>query len=659
MRRHVKRVRTAVTALASAVVVTAGTTVGTTAGAAVGTTAGLTRPASAISERAPGETPVGGPDARGAGGRVSHRITLVTGDRVLVDDGGRVLGLERAKGREDMPVQVRTAHGHTYVLPADAARLIAGGRVDKRLFDITVLNRSATRTSQKQGLTLIVGYAGPAAGARADVRDAGGTKVRRTLKTLNADAVLTPRDDAAELWKAVTDTDGTTATGVAHLWLDGVRKVALDTSVARIGAPKAWKAGFDGKGVTIDVLDTDVDATHPGLKGQVAVAKNFSTSPDTTDKYGHGTHVASIAAGTGARSKGRYKGVAPGAELLNGKVLSDEGFGDDSGIIAGMEWAAEQGADVVNLSLGGGDTPEVDPMEAMINKLSAEKGILFAVPAGNEGDGERTVGSPGGAAAALTVGAVDDKDRIALFSSRGPGMDGQIKPDVTAPGVGITAAAAPGSVIDEEVGQKPEGYLTISGTSMATPHVAGAAALLTWKKGELSSVRTGLGSSAAGKTGAVIPWAWLPGSSGSPAVAVPQPLPGTRTLHLSAVHGVKWSLDFEQYGAEDEQGFPLLDAYYTTGDSLTLSRPAGRTHRPSTSGSSAPRSPGSTASAATGTRSTGCCRCSPTGAGTPGPPSTRRSRRSSTGAARRSPPVRTRWTGRVSSRSRRALPPTV
>ncbi|WP_086802985.1 S8 family peptidase [Streptomyces caniscabiei] len=908
MRRHVKRARTAATALASAVVVTAGT--------ALGTTAGMTGPASAISGHTTGTT-LAGPGTRGAGAGASHRITLVTGDRVLVDAEGRVLGLERAKGREGVPVQLRRADGHTYVLPADAARLIATGRVDRRLFDVTVLNRSATRTSQQQGLKLIVGYSGTAAGARADVRDAGDTEVRRTLKTLNADAVLTPRDDAAELWKAVTDADGTTATGVANLWLDGVRTVRLDTSVARIGAPKAWKAGFDGKGVTIAVLDTGIDTTHPDLKGRVRAAKNFSASPDTTDKYGHGTHVASIAAGTGARSKGRYRGVAPGAELLNGKVLSDEGYGDDSGIIAGMEWAAEQGADVVNLSLGGGDTPEVDPMEAQIDKLSAEKGILFAVAAGNEGDGPRTVGSPGSAAAALTVGAVDDKDRLAPFSSRGPTADGRIKPDVTAPGVAVTAAAAPGSVIEEEVGQKPEGYLTISGTSMATPHVAGAAALLKqqhpdwtyaelkavlvasakggpytpfeqgsgrirvdraikqrvvadpvsvdfgvqewphtddkpvtrkltyenlgtkavtlglsiagtapngkpapagffrlgakkvtvpargrasvkvtvdtrfggrvdgaysayvvaegggqgvrtaaavhreeesydvtlkmigrdggpaehhmldltgvsglaedtwftpydkdgtvelrvpegtyifnagivvdpkdhgkgaawlsrpkltvdrntslvldaretepvditvpdtaaepafaapeftlrvggggytfgwlldtyegfrtahlgppvtggrlsqnwvgqwtegdteqwavatggeveklatgftkrWKKGELSTVRTGLGSSAEGKTGAVIPWAWLPGSFGSPAVGVPQPLPGTRTLHLSAVRGVKWSLDFEQYGAEDEQGFPLLDAYYTTGDSHTFN--AGRTY---------------------------------------------------------------------------------
>ena len=86
-----------------------------------------------------------------------------------------------------------------------------------------------------------------------------------------------------------------------------------------------------------------------------------------------------------------------------------------------MEWAAAQGADVVNLSLGGRDTPEIDPLEAAVNKLSAEKGILFAIAAGNEGDfGDQTIGSPGSADAALTVGAVDDKDKLADFSSRGP-----------------------------------------------------------------------------------------------------------------------------------------------------------------------------------------------------------------------------------------------
>ncbi len=246
----------------------------------------------------------------------------------------------------------------------------------------------------------------------------------------------------------------------------------------------------------IAVLDTGVDATHPDLKNQVVAAKNFTPAPDAGDRYGHGTHVASIAAGTGAKGGGRFKGVAPGAKLLNGKVLDDEGFGDDSGILAGMEWAAAQGADIVNLSLGGGDTPEIDPLEAQVNKLSEEKGILFAIAAGNEGDGERTVGSPGSAAAALTVGAVDGKDRLAGFSSRGPGLDGAVKPDVTAPGVDITAASAKGSVIAREEGEKPAGYVTISGTSMATPHVAGAAALLKqqhpdWTYAELKGALTG------------------------------------------------------------------------------------------------------------------------------------------------------------------------
>ncbi|MEV2212872.1 S8 family serine peptidase [Streptomyces sp. NPDC050997] len=430
--------------------------------------------------------------ATGAASLASHhRITLITGDRVSVDSKGRVVGLERAKGRGHIPVQIRKANGHTLVIPADAARLVATGKLDERLFDITELNKSATRTSQKNGLKVIVGYRGAAAATKADVRDAG--TLRRTLKSLNADAVQTPQQEAPDLWDAVTNGDKT-ASGIAHVWLDGVRKVTLDKSVPQIGAPKAWAAGYDGKGVKIAVLDTGVDATHPDLKSQVIESKNFSAAADATDHYGHGTHVASIAAGTGAKAGGTYKGVAPGARILSGKVLDDTGSGDDSGILAGMEWAAAQGADVVNLSLGGTDTPEIDPLEAAVDKLSAEKGILFAIAAGNSGP--ESVGSPGSADAALTVGAVDDKDKLAGFSSTGPRVgDGAIKPDVTAPGVDITAASAKGSVIEQEVGEKPAGYLTISGTSMATPHVAGAAAILKqqhpdWTYAELKGALT-------------------------------------------------------------------------------------------------------------------------------------------------------------------------
>ncbi|OIJ65176.1 peptidase S8 [Streptomyces mangrovisoli] len=421
-----------------------------------------------------------------------HHITLITGDRVTVGAKSRILAFEPAKGRAHIPVQLRKADGHTYVIPADAAHLVATGKLDQRLFDITGLDTAAARASQKKGLKVIVGYAGTAGATRADVREAG--TVRRTLKTLNADAVQTPGKDAHELWDAVTDGDRA-ASGVAHVWLDGVRKAALDTSVPQIGAPAAWSAGYTGKGVKIAVLDTGVDADHPDLSTQVIASKNFSTAADANDHFGHGTHVASIAAGTGAKSHGTYKGVAPGAKILNGKVLDDTGSGDDSGILAGMEWAAAEGADVVNLSLGGQDSPGIDPLEAEVNKLSTEKGILFAIAAGNEGPD--SIGSPGSADAALTVGAVDKHDKLADFSSTGPRVgDYAIKPDVTAPGVDITAAAAPGSVIDKEVGENPPGYLTISGTSMATPHVAGAAALLkqehpTWGYAELKGALTG------------------------------------------------------------------------------------------------------------------------------------------------------------------------
>ncbi|MGW0612854.1 S8 family peptidase [Streptomyces sp. NPDC002788] len=447
----------------------------------------MTGPASANGEQAAAA-------AKPASLTAKHRITLITGDRVVLDAKGRVIGLERAKGREDVPVQIRKLDGHTLVIPADAARLVATGKLDQRLFDVTELNKSATRKAQKKGLKVIVGYRGGAAATKADVRDAG--ILRHSLKSLNADAVQTPREDTPELWDAVTNGDKT-ASGIAHVWLDGIRKASLDKSVPQIGAPKAWSAGYDGKGVKIAVLDTGVDATHDDLKGQVIGAKNFSTSPDASDKVGHGTHVASIAAGTGKKSGGKYKGVAPGAKILNGKVLDDGGFGSDSEILAGMEWAVAEGADVVNMSLGGGDTPAIDPLEAAVNKLSEEKGVLFAIAAGNEGHfGEQTVGSPGSAAAALTVGAVDDKDALADFSSRGPGTDGALKPDVTAPGVDITAASAAGNLIADEVGEKPAGYMTISGTSMATPHVAGAAAILKqqhpeWKYAELKGALTG------------------------------------------------------------------------------------------------------------------------------------------------------------------------
>ncbi len=432
---------------------------------------------------------------RGAGGARTW-VTLVTGDRVAVDAKGNPVAIRPAEGRERIPVQVERRGGHAYVIPLDARRLISRGTVDRRLFDVTTLSRPEYVASQREGVRLIVAYQGERPAAKAKLRAAEGLELRRALPVLGADAVTASPEHATAAWEALTDTSRgashrTAAPGVAKVWLDGIRKATLDKSVPQIGAPAAWKAGFDGKGTKIAVLDTGVDQTHPDLAGQQVAEKNFTDAVDTKDRVGHGTHVASIAAGTGAKSGGKYRGVASGAKILDGKVLDDEGSGEDSGIIAGLEWAAAQKADVVNLSLGGTDQPGLDPLETAVNKLSAEKGILFAISAGNEGDfGAGTVGSPGSADAALTVGAVDKKDKLASFSSRGPRVgDSAVKPDVTAPGVDIGAAAAPGSQIAEGGTPVADGYVAVSGTSMSAPHAAGAGAILAQQHPDWSGAR--------------------------------------------------------------------------------------------------------------------------------------------------------------------------
>ncbi|MFD7552049.1 S8 family serine peptidase [Streptomyces sp. NPDC059816] len=449
---------------------------------------------------------VGSGQATGRAGAGLRWVTLITGDRVGMDARDRVVSVERGEGREKVSVRSWTERGSTYAVPADAERLITAGKLDRRLFDVTALSSPGSRRAYRDGLKVIVEYEGAsAAGARTGVRT--DAELARTLPSINADAVTVPKQDAGGLWAVLTGAGagagagggsaraGGSAPGIERVWLDAVYTANLDTSVGRIGAPKAWRSGYDGKGVTIAVLDSGVDDTHPDLATQVIGAANFTSSPDTKDRHGHGTHIASIAAGTGAKSGGTYQGVAPGAKILNGKIMNDIGA-TESGTIAAVDWAVGRGADIVSMSFGSGDTPEVTPLEAHINRVSKEKGVLFTVSASNEGPTPGSVGSPGSAEAALTVGAVDDADRIAPFSSVGPLHDGAIKPDITAPGVGITAASAPGSHIAGQVGENPAGYFSIGGTSMAAPHVAGAAALLKqrhpgWSGERLKAALTG------------------------------------------------------------------------------------------------------------------------------------------------------------------------
>ncbi|MGM1059924.1 S8 family serine peptidase [Saccharothrix sp. Mg75] len=389
-------------------------------------------------------------------GAEHHAVTLVTGDRVVLAGDG-VRAFVAAPGRERTVFHTYERDGHLHVVPRDAARLISQGRLDPRLFDVTGLVESGYDDARRDTVPLIVaGDEEPAA---------AGLHVTRSLPVVGSYSARVVKSQAAETWRTLVS-----RASVRKVWLDGLRELSLDRSTAQVGAPAAWAAGYTGKGVKVAVLDTGVDAAHPDLAGHVVEAENFTEDPDGTDGVGHGTHVAATIAGGVAP----YRGVAPEADLLDGKVCVAAGC-QESAIVAGMEWAAARGADVVNLSLGGDDTAELDPLEEAVQRLSERTGTLFVVAAGNNAR-PGTISSPGSADAALTVGAVDRLDGIAPFSSRGPRTgDGGVKPDLTAPGVDVVAARAARGTVGTPVG---EGHVAMSGTSMATPHVAGAAALL-------------------------------------------------------------------------------------------------------------------------------------------------------------------------------------
>jgi subtilisin family serine protease len=159
--------------------------------------------------------------------------------------------------------------------------------------------------------------------------------------------------------------------------------------------------------------------------------------------------VSSIIAGSGAASEGRYAGVAPGAELVEGKVLGNDGYGYDSWILAGMQWAVDQDARIVNMSLGSNRASDgTDPLSAAVDKLSAEHGTLFVIAAGNSGD--RTISAPGAADAALTVGSVTKSGEMSAFSSRGPRQGrAAVKPEISAPGSAIVAARAAAALLTQ------------------------------------------------------------------------------------------------------------------------------------------------------------------------------------------------------------------
>jgi subtilisin family serine protease len=251
----------------------------------------------------------------------------------------------------------------------------------------------------------------------------------------------------------------------------------VEPGVVAVRAPEVWSTlGVRGAGMTIAIIDTGIDYRHPALGGGLGPAFKVigghdfvDNDEDPMDENGHGTHVAGIVAANSAE----IRGVAPDASLLAFRVLDANGQGRTSDVIAAIERAVDPNGDgnpsdhvqVANLSLGGPGGPD-DPLSRAVN-AAVNAGVVVCVAAGNSGQILGVI-SPGTAERAITVGASLDDTRIAQFSARGPNvLTYTIKPDLVAPGVGIRSTAIGGG-----------GVVPMSGTSMATPHVSGVAALL-------------------------------------------------------------------------------------------------------------------------------------------------------------------------------------
>ncbi|MYW64243.1 S8 family serine peptidase [Streptomyces sp. SID8379] len=433
-------------------------------------------PSGAVEGSAPdGGRPLVG-SAAAAAKSTTATVTLVTGDRVLVTTGADGRTTATALPAEDGSVpllQTRRTGKDLYVYPDGAAQALAAGRVDEELFNVTGLIRQGYDDAHSATLPLIATYDSSVDVARGVPATPRGAERGLVLDPVGGVALKADKKKAADFWADVTSPRSRAAGDLKKLWLDAKVKALLDRSTKQVHADQAWAAGYDGKGTKVAVLDTGVDTEHPDLKGRVAESKNFTDSADADDHQGHGTHTTSTVGGTGAASGGKKKGVAPAATLLNGKVLNDSGSGATSWIIAGMQWAVDEGADVVSMSLGNPSELDCsDPMAEATQELArSAKDTLFVIAAGNAGPTLNSVSSPGCVPEVLTVGAVDRDDSTASFSSRSPVQRTHtLKPEIAAPGVAISAAAAGGRGV--------YAYQSMSGTSMATPHVAGAAAIV-------------------------------------------------------------------------------------------------------------------------------------------------------------------------------------
>src|SRR5262245_3900724 len=286
-------------------------------------------------------------------------------------------------------------------------------------------------------------------------------------------------------------------------------KSSADVTAESIGADQVWSGlgsvpALSGRGVTVAVIDSGIDTRHAALAGRVIATRDF-TGGDGSDPFGHGTHVAALIAGQAGRTPetSDYRGIASDAYLVNLRVLGADGSGDVSDVVAAIDWAVDHRGQynigVINLSLGAPvmQSYRDDPMCEAVER-AVRRGVVVVAASGNWGkttDGKSVYGaiaSPANSPYALTVGAIDthgtpqrSDDTLAAYSSKGPAKyDLVIKPDLAAPGSHIVSAEVTDGYLSKTyperhvAGSGQNAYQQLSGTSMATPLVSGAVALL-------------------------------------------------------------------------------------------------------------------------------------------------------------------------------------
>ncbi len=248
-----------------------------------------------------------------------------------------------------------------------------------------------------------------------------------------------------------------------------------------IHATQALQSPFTGKGVKLAILDTGMVTTHPDFINRTITSRSFITGETVDDLNGHGTHCTGIAAG-GSLPDGRRYGVASEADIYIAKVLSNAGSGTDSSILAGMEWALTQGCRILSMSLGGPVSPG-QTYSRIYNDIATramDQGTIIIAAAGNDSRRSqqliRPVSHPANCPAIMAVGAIDNMLNVADFSCGGINEDGG-EINLVGPGVSVFSAY-----------KDPQQFANLSGTSMATPFVAGAAALY-WEKNPEATAR--------------------------------------------------------------------------------------------------------------------------------------------------------------------------